>query len=206
MAQGGKPVAVDRGAFEIERLGGFLHRLGDFGFHLAGTARKKGFGLRNQLGIVVLADFARAGPGTALDLEKEAGARAAFKHRIGAGTQEKGALQGIDCAPDGPRRGERAEIIALLRACAAMLEDAGRRMVAGQKDIGERLVVAQKDIEAWPQPLDEVRFQKQRFGFRSRNHEFHGRRLAHHAADTVCMAATLRVVGHALLEAARLAT
>ena len=114
-------------------------------------------------------------------------------------------MQRVDRAVDRAGRGERPEIVALAAARAAMLEDAGGGMVAGQQDIGERLVVPHQHVEARPQPLDEVRFQQQRLGLGAGDDELHRRRLAHHPADAVGVEAPLRVVGHALLQAARLA-
>ena len=86
-----------------------------------------------------------------------------------------------------------------------MLEDAGRGVVGGEQDVGERLVVPHQHVEARPQALDQIGFQQQRFGLGAGDHEFHRRGLAHHPADAVGVEASLRVVGDALLQAARLA-
>ena len=86
-----------------------------------------------------------------------------------------------------------------------MLEDAGRRMVAGQHDVGERLVVPHQNVEARAQPLDKIGFEQQRLDLGAGDDELHRRRLAHHPADAVGVEAAVGVVGHALLQAARLA-
>src|SRR5690606_3986753 len=135
MAERGKTVAIDRRALEIEIVRGILHCGGDFLLHLAGTARKERLSLRNEFGIVLGRYLAGAGAGAALDLEKQAGPRPVLEERIGAGTQEKRPLQRVDRAVDRARRGERPEIVALARARAAMLENSGSRVVAGDENI-----------------------------------------------------------------------
>ena len=86
-----------------------------------------------------------------------------------------------------------------------MLEDAGRGMIGRQHDVGERFVVPHQNVKAWPQALDEIGFEQQRLGFGAGHHEFHRGGLAHHAADAAGVETALRVVGDALLQAARLA-
>ncbi len=86
-----------------------------------------------------------------------------------------------------------------------MLEDAGRGVVAGEQDVGEGLVVPQKHVKARAQALDQIGFQQQRLGLGAGDDELHRRRLAHHAADAVGVAAPQRVVVDALFQVARLA-
>ena len=64
----GEPVAVDRGALEIERGRGLLHLGREFLLHRAALAGEERVRLAHQLGIVGELDLARAGPGAALDL------------------------------------------------------------------------------------------------------------------------------------------
>ncbi len=151
MRQRRQPVAIDRGALEIEVFGGLLHLPGNLGLHLLAAAGEEILRLLDEFGIVRRRDLAGARARAALDLVEQAGPRAALEDRIGAGAEQERPLQRIDGAADRARRGERPEIVALARARAAMLEDAGRRMVAGQHDVGERLVVPHQHVEARPQ-------------------------------------------------------
>ena len=177
----------------------------DLGLHLLALAGQEIAGFVDQLGIVLGADLAGARARAALDLVEQARPRAAFEHRVRAGAQQERALQRVDGAADRAGRSERSVIFALARARAAMLEDAGRGVVGGQHDVGERLVVPHQHVKARPQALDQIGFKQQRFGFGAGHHEFHRRGLAHHAADAVGVETALRVVGDALLQAARLA-
>ena len=86
-----------------------------------------------------------------------------------------------------------------------MLENAGRGVIAGNDNMGKRLVVAQQNIEARPQPLDQIGFQQKRLDLGAGHDEFHRDGLAHHPSDAVRVETALRVVGDALLQAARLA-
>ena len=70
---------------------------------------------------------------------------------------------------------------------------------------GKALVVAEGDVEARLQPLDEIEFEQQRFGFGRRGHEQHLRRLGDHARDAVVVAAGFGVGADALLQALGLA-
>ena len=74
-----------------------------------------------------------------------------------------------------------------------------------EQDVGERLVVPHQHVEARPQALDQVGFEQQRLDLGAGDDELHRRGLAHHPADAVGVEAALRVVGDALLQAARLA-
>jgi hypothetical protein len=85
------------------------------------------------------------------------------------------------------------------------LKIAGRLVIAGHQDVGKRLVVAHQHVEARLQPLDQIGLEQQRFGFGAGGDELHVRRLRDHPCDAVGMTAALRVVGHPLLQAARLA-
>ena len=86
-----------------------------------------------------------------------------------------------------------------------MLEDAGRGVVARQQDIRKRLVVPKQYVKSRPQALDEIRFEQQRLGLGPGDDKLHRRRFPHHAADAAGVEPALRVVGHALLQVARLA-
>ncbi len=64
-----------------------------------------------------------------------------------------------------PALGERAVILPLRSARAAMELDARKGMVLAQQDEGEAFVVAQQDIVGRAEALDELRLEQQRFGF-----------------------------------------
>ena len=81
----------------------------------------------------------------------------------------------------------------------------GEGWSVGQHDVGERLVVPHQHVKARPQALDQIGFEQQRLGLGAGDDEFHRRGLAHHPADAVGVETALRVVGDALLQAARLA-
>jgi hypothetical protein len=124
---------------------------------------------------------------------------------VGAGAEQEGALQRIDRAANGTGRSEGAEIIALAARAPRCFRCAGATVVAGDEDIGKRLVVAQQHVEARPQALDQIGFEQQRFDLGARRDELHVRRLAHHLGDAIGVDAAMRIVGDALLQAARLA-
>ena len=91
MRQRREPVAVDRGALEIEvlrRPAASRAEISVFTFWL--RPDRKSFASLDQFGIVVGADLAGAGAGAALDLVEQAGPRAALEDasrcRCGAGT------------------------------------------------------------------------------------------------------------------------
>ena len=86
-------VAIDRRALEIERLRGLLHLGGQLLLHRMALAGQKFARLAHQFVIVVGRDLAGAGRRAALDLEQQAGPRAAFEHRIRTGADQEGALQ-----------------------------------------------------------------------------------------------------------------
>ena len=58
------------------------------------------------------------------------------------------------------------------RARAAMLEDLRRPVIRRDHNVGERFVVAKHHIEARAQPLDQIGFEQQRFGFGAGDDEF----------------------------------
>ena len=87
-----KPIAIDRGALEIHVFGGFRHLPGDDGLHVLALARKKVRGFLDELGIALVADFMGAGAGTAFDLIKKTGTRAALEHAVCAGAQQERTL------------------------------------------------------------------------------------------------------------------
>ena len=205
VAQGAQAVAVDGRLLEIQLACGCFHLRGHPFTDLAALAGEEGVGFRHQARVIIMADFAGAGGGAALDLEQQAGAGAGVIDRVGARAQQEGLLQGVQRAVDRAGGGEGAEIVALAAARAAMLEDLRHLVVAGDEDIGEGLVVAQLHIVARAQLLDEVGFEQQGRRLAFRHHEFHGAGGGDHPRDAVGVAHEAGVAGDALLEVARLA-
>ena len=61
----------------------------------------------------------------------------------------------------------------------------GAALVARDEDVGKRLVVAHQHIEARPEALDKVGFEKQRLGLGADGDELHRRGRRDHARDAV---------------------
>src|SRR6266404_4384194 len=144
---------------------GIFHFARQLLLHQMAAAGQEILGFAHQVGIAGKIDLAGARPRTAADLIEQAGPGAARKKPVGAGADQKSALQRRDGAIDRARRGERPEIRSGPRLRAAMLEDMRRPMIARDQDIGKRLVVAQLHVEARTQLLDQVGFEQQRLGF-----------------------------------------
>src|SRR5207302_11034870 len=113
-------------------------------------------GLAHQLGITGEIDLAGAGAGATADLVEQAGAGAAFEKAVGAGADQKRALQRRDGAVDRACRSKRPEIPAGPALRAAMLEDLRRPMIPRDQNIGKRLVVAELHVEARLELLDQI--------------------------------------------------
>ncbi len=77
LAHGLDAVAQPRGAFEVQRLGGRVHVLGELRLHVAALAGQEAFGLAHQFGIAGFVDAPDARRAAALDLEQQAGPGAA---------------------------------------------------------------------------------------------------------------------------------
>ena len=78
-------------------------------------------------------------------------------------------------------------------------------MVFTNQDIGKRFIVAQQHVVAGFELLDEVLFQKQRFGFGARGQEHHRGGFKHHPRDTGRMPMVTRIARDPRLKIARLA-
>ena len=205
LREGADAVAIDRGALEIEIGGSLVHEADELLLRLAAAALEEGAGLFHEFGVALFAYLARAGRAAALDLEEETGARAAFEDAIGAGAQQKGLLKRVERRRDGARAGEGAEVIALRRTGAAMLQNLRKGVVAPEQDVGERLVVPHQHVVAGLQALDEVRFEEEGVRLRGGGDELHLRRGGDHAGDAVRVTAEFRITRDALLEASGLA-
>ena len=129
---------------------------------------------------------------------QQARPRAALEEAVGAGAQQERALQRRDGAVHRPDRGERAVIVAVAVARAAVLEDLRRPVVGGDQDVGERLVVAQQHVEARAQPLDQIGFEQQRLGLGLGGDEFERGGGRDHALDARVVAGRPRIGGDAL--------
>ena len=75
----GEPVAVDGGALELERAGGFLHFRCQRILHGLALAGEKRIRFAHELAVFGKIDLARAGAGAALDLVEQARPRAALE-------------------------------------------------------------------------------------------------------------------------------
>ncbi|MNS81699.1 hypothetical protein D3C72_1154160 [compost metagenome] len=93
MGKCGQPVAIDGGALEIEVFGRLVHLPRNRGLDALALAGQEILGFLDEFRIPLIADLMRAGAGTALDLVKKTGARAGLEHAVGAGADQKGALQ-----------------------------------------------------------------------------------------------------------------
>ena len=78
-------------------------------------------------------------------------------------------------------------------------------MILGQHQPGIGFVVSQNDVEAWLQPLDQVRFQQKRLSFGMGRDDFHRRGFRDHPAQPLRQAPDLRIRRDAPIQAARLA-
>ena len=203
--QRGEPVAIDRGALEIERGRRLIHLRRHFLFHRLAAAGEEFVGLAHQFAIAGEIDLLRARRRAALDLIEQARPRARLEKQIRARAQQEGALQRVDGAVDRAGRGERPVIMARPRARAAMLEDLRRPVIRRDQDVGKRLVVAQQHVEARAQPLDQIGFEQQRFGLGLGGDELHRRRRRDHAHDAAVVAGRPRIGGDPLLDVLRLA-
>ena len=201
----GEPVAVERRGLEIEVVRCCFHRARKLRLHLLARAGKKCVRLRDEAIVVVERDLARARRRAALDLIKQARPRAACVDGVRAGADQKRLLQRVDRAADRAGRCERSEVAALPPPRAAMLHDRRRFVILGDQDVGKRFVVAEIDVEARPEALDQVRFEKQRLRLGPRAHESHGRGGADHAGDAAALPGDAGVADDPLLQAPRLA-
>ncbi len=181
--QCGETIAVEGCSFEFEFGGGLLHLAGELFLDVVAAAGQEIASLVHQFGIAGKIDLAGAGARAAADLIEQARPGAAFEKTVGAGADQKRALQRRDGAIDGAGVGERPEIAPRPRLRAAMLEDLRRPVVAGDQDIGKRLVVAQLHVEARPQLLDQVGLEQQRFGLGRGGDDLDGDGGRDHAQD-----------------------
>src|ERR1700752_40586 len=93
--------------------------------------------LAHQLGVAGKIDLARAGPGAAADLVEQAGPGAALEERVGAGADQKRALQRRDGAVDRAGGSEGAEVAARPRLRAAVFQDLRRPVIARDQNVRE---------------------------------------------------------------------
>ena len=201
----GETIAIDRGAFEIERGRRRIHLRRHFLFHGLAAAGEEVVGLAHQFAIAGEIDFLRTRRRATLDLIEQARPRARLEKRIRARAQQEGALQRVDGAVDRAGVGERPVIMPRPRARATMLEDLRRPVIGRDQDERKRLVVAQQHVEARAQPLDQIGFEEKRFSLGLGGDEFHRRRRRDHAHDAVVVAGRPRIGGDPLLDVLRLA-
>ncbi len=205
VAERGQPVAEARRALVVLLEARLVHQGMQPELHLVALAGEEGERLVDQRAVILGRDLAGARRRAALDLEQQAGPHPRLVIGVGAGAQQKRALQRVDGAADRAGRRERAEIIAFAVPRAAMLQDLRHGVVAGDEDEGERLVVPEHHVEARLQPLDQVRLEQQRLDLGRRGDELHARRVGDHPRDAVVVPGAPRIALHALLQVPRLA-
>jgi len=129
--QRGDAVTQPRRLLEGERFGRRLHLGGEPVADRPAAARQEIARLRDEPLVVGNRNLAGAGRRAALDLVEQAGARPILVIAVRTGAQQERALQRVEGAVDGAGACERAEIVALAGARAAMLEQLRRVVVAG---------------------------------------------------------------------------
>ena len=200
-----QPVAQHGGQFEVHALGRRLHLLAQLGLHPGRLARQEILGVADQFGIAARVDPPDARRRASLDLVQQARPVARLEEAVGARAQQEQLLERVQRVVDRSRAGERAVVIALGAPCAAMLLDAREIVIGAQQDERERFVVAQQHVVRGPEPLDELRLEQQRLGLVVGRHDRHRPRLRHHPLEPAGQAIDLRIIGHAILQRARLA-
>ena len=164
LAHGGEGadfVAQQGRLFESLRARVGLHLRLQFGFDLAAAAAQKTARARGVGGVSGGRDFVHARRAATVDLVQQARARAVGESAVGASAQAKRALQRIDAFAHRARIGKRPEAIRAFRAAIKMQPRIRMRRQAQERI---RFVVAEQNIKPRPQFLDEIVFDKQRFG------------------------------------------
>jgi hypothetical protein len=198
-------VAVDGGKLEIHALGRFGHQPTEPLLDPGRAAAEEVLRILDKAGIAALVDAADAGGGAALDLVQKARAGPVGEEAVGAAAQLEQLLERGERRPDGARAGERPIILPLRTAGSPVELGARKGMVLAQQDEGEAFVVAQQDIVGWPVALDQLRLEQQRFGLRVGGDDQHVAGLRDHALEPLRQPRDLGVVGHPVLQRARLA-
>ena len=203
--EGADAVAVKGRLLEFEGVAGRLHGGRQMTLDGLAVALEEGLGLAHQGAIFVGVDAFRAGRAAALDLMQKTRPRPIGEHGVGTRPQQKYPLQHGEGLIDRPGRSERAEIIALAAAPAAVLEHPRKSVVAGDQNHRKRLVVAQEDIVAGRVSLDQIGFQQERFGLGVGGEELHRSRACHHAANSIGKPGQSGVAHHPFFQVLRLA-
>ncbi len=86
-----------------------------------------------------------------------------------------------------------------------MLLDAREGMILAKQDEREAFVVAEKHVVRRPEALDQLRFEKQRFGLGAGGDDRHRPRLRDHALQPLGQLGDLGVIGDPIPERPRLA-
>lgn len=202
MGQGCQAVPINGRGFEIQLIGSLLHALGKPCFYFPTFTGQEILRLLYQLGIVFLRNFSGARSRAAFDLVKKTGAGSIGVKGIGAGSDQKNSLQGIDRDINRTRIGKGTVVIALPGAGTAIFEQARCLMITAQKDIGKALVIANQDIKAWPQPFDEIGFQQKGFSLGMGSNKLHIRGFRDHAGRSIApVANSSGVVLHPVAQA-----
>ena len=120
MAESGQTVAEARRPLVILAQARLVHQRAQAELHLVALAGEETERLIDQRAVIGGGDFPGARRAAALDLIEQAWPRPALVIGVGAGAQQKGALERIDRAAYGARRSEGTEILALAIPRAAM--------------------------------------------------------------------------------------
>ncbi len=200
-----QPVTQHRRCLEVHGFRRRLHRLGQLLLRLLRAARQEALGVLHQLCVADVIDAAHTRRRAALDLVEQAGPRTVGEETVRTAPEQEHLLQRVQRGIHRAGAGERAIIAALGRPRAAMLGNTREIMIFAQQDEGEAFVVAQQHVVRRAIALDQLGFQQQRFGLAVGGHDLHGAGLRHHALQAAGQAGDLGIVGHPLLQRARLA-
>ena len=86
-----------------------------------------------------------------------------------------------------------------------MLQDLRRPVIRRDQDVWKGFVITEQHIKSWPQALDQIGFEQQRFGLGLCGHELQGRRRRDHAGDAAVVTSWPRVGCHPFLDVLGLA-
>ena len=86
-----------------------------------------------------------------------------------------------------------------------MLQDLRRPVIRRDQDVWKGFVVTEQHIKSWPQTLDQIGLEQQRFSLGLGGHEFQCRRRRNHAGDAAVVPSWPRVSCHPFLDVLGLA-
>ena len=197
-------IAVTGSFFKLQIRGGGLHFVLQSPRQFVGFAIEESRGFTHAVTIIFFADVADTRRGTAFDLVQQTRTVAMLEYAVFAGTQHKDFLQHLNAVAHGVTVRIRAEILIRLFQRAAVIRHL-RILMAAEHQIRIAFVIAEKNIVFRRQGFDEVVFENQRFGFRTRDGGFDMVNLFYHQCDARRMVVFLEIAGNAPLEIDRFA-